>query len=71
MVSLRLYEELLPLLSQKEVDLGQTIPRDWYSFNSAYGDPVRIRKTIRGDSVPWAAKDCPWFFSNKFQGYYQ
>ncbi|KAJ7239908.1 ribonuclease H-like domain-containing protein [Mycena rebaudengoi] len=70
MASLRLYDKLLTELGLFEHQLGQTISVGWYTFNSTHGEATRTKKTIRGEEVPWATKDCPWFFGNKFQQYY-
>ncbi|KAJ7774993.1 ribonuclease H-like domain-containing protein [Mycena metata] len=69
-VALRLYERLVVELEVRATRLGTNIPIGWYGFNSRMGEPTRTKKTIRGEVVPWSTKDCPWFFSGKFQGYY-
>ncbi|KAJ7229263.1 ribonuclease H-like domain-containing protein [Mycena rebaudengoi] len=71
MISLRLFHKLKEALDVKEADIAQVIPNGWYTFNSKYGEPVRQRKTIRGEDINWATKDCPWFIGGKFQNYYQ
>ena len=70
MVALRLYEKMERELASKAANLGLVIPLGWYGFNSRLGEPTRLKRTIRGDEVPWSSKDCPWFFSGKFQGYF-
>jgi hypothetical protein len=69
--SLRLYEKLTTALDSKATSLGQDIPEDWYSFNSARGEPTRVDLSFRGEELPWTPRVCPWFFLGKFQGYYQ
>ncbi|KAJ7131527.1 ribonuclease H-like domain-containing protein [Mycena crocata] len=68
--SLRLYEALVPRLDTKRTASNIIIQEGWYTFNSAYGEPTRIKKTYWGKDAPWSTRDCPWFFSGKFQGYY-
>jgi hypothetical protein len=70
MASLKLFDKLCVDLSLKAQEVGMPIPVDWYSFNSTHGEAVRLKVTVRGDEVPWATKDCPWFFAGKFQQYY-
>ncbi|KAJ6510131.1 ribonuclease H-like domain-containing protein [Mycena vitilis] len=69
-VALRLYEKLVVDLVVKSSDLGRDIPEGWYGFNSRFGEPTRLKRTVRGEEVPWSTKDCPWFFSGRFQGYH-
>ncbi|KAJ7135573.1 ribonuclease H-like domain-containing protein [Mycena epipterygia] len=70
MVSLRLYEVLLPRLHLQALQLRREISPAWYCFNSRLGEAIRTKRTIRNEVVPWSTKDCPWFFAGKFQGYY-
>ncbi|KAJ7178822.1 ribonuclease H-like domain-containing protein [Mycena crocata] len=70
MVAWRLYDALVGLLEGKCRELDRDIPIGWYAFDSRMGEPVRLKRTIRGDRVPWSTKDCPWFFKDRFQGYY-
>ncbi|KAJ7221922.1 ribonuclease H-like domain-containing protein [Mycena rebaudengoi] len=68
--SLRIYSEVAPALFVKGEKLGKSIPAEWYSFNSTYGEPMRTTRNIHSEEVAWSVKDCPWWFSNKFQGYF-
>ncbi|KAJ6507243.1 ribonuclease H-like domain-containing protein [Mycena vitilis] len=45
MVSLRLYERLVPELEVRSVLIGRDIPSAWYRFNSRMGEPTRIIRT--------------------------
>ncbi|KAJ7027585.1 hypothetical protein C8F04DRAFT_1189391 [Mycena alexandri] len=63
-VSLRLYEELAPALDHHRVKLGVSIPPNWYSMNSKFGEPMRKIRNIWGEELPWSVKDCYWC-SNK------
>ncbi|KAJ7118461.1 ribonuclease H-like domain-containing protein [Mycena crocata] len=67
--SLKLYEVLVPALARKAEMVSRRIPDDWYCFNSNLGETYRLTKSVTNSEVPWNAKDCPWFFSGKFQGY--
>ncbi|KAJ7205116.1 ribonuclease H-like domain-containing protein [Mycena rebaudengoi] len=69
-VSLMLHRQLESDLAEKAVDIRQPIYPGWYSFNSTYGEPTRIVRNVRGERVLWTTRDCPWFFSGKFQGYF-
>ncbi|KAJ7019105.1 ribonuclease H-like domain-containing protein [Mycena alexandri] len=66
--SLRLHEMLASELIQEEQDLGIEIRSSWYTFNSTFGEPMRIRKSIRDAEIPWSSRDCTWYSNNKFQG---
>ncbi|KAJ6581761.1 ribonuclease H-like domain-containing protein [Mycena capillaripes] len=68
-VSLHLYEVLAPALETKARQLRVSIPRNWYTTNSKYGELMRKYSTIWGDILPWAVKDCYWFSQGKFMGY--
>ncbi|KAJ7258999.1 ribonuclease H-like domain-containing protein [Mycena rebaudengoi] len=69
--SLQLYNKLTLALDEKATSIGQDIPEDWYSFNSARGEPTRVGLSCKGEELPWSPRICPWFFLGKFQGYYQ
>lgn len=68
MVGLRLYEKLAPALSDKEYEIGRSIPASWYTYNTTEGEPIRIDNSYRGTVIPWSVKDCSWYVANKFQG---
>ncbi|KAJ7115109.1 ribonuclease H-like domain-containing protein [Mycena crocata] len=68
--SLKLYEELVPRLQEMALQRDIRISEGWYTFNSSYGEPTRTKKTYWGKEAPWSTRDCPWFFTGKFQGYY-
>ncbi|KAJ7171034.1 ribonuclease H-like domain-containing protein [Mycena filopes] len=68
-VSLKLYQTLEPALEDKQRQLRITIPRNWYSMNTKYGEPTRKFPTRWGETLPWSVKDCYWYHGNKFAGY--
>ncbi|KAJ7601440.1 ribonuclease H-like domain-containing protein [Mycena polygramma] len=68
-VSLKLYENLHPALNEHKTQLGVSIPENWYSINSRYGEPTRKYPTIWNEVMPWLVKDCYWFANGRFQGY--
>lgn len=68
-ISLRLYETLAPALDRHRKKLGVSIPANWYSMNSKFGEPTRRYRNIWGEEAAWSVKDCYWFSNNKFQGY--
>ncbi|KAJ6517093.1 hypothetical protein DFH09DRAFT_1287851 [Mycena vulgaris] len=57
-ISLRLYENLAPVLQADGASQGKAVPEDWYTFNSTMGETVRTRLSVRGEEVPWSTKDC-------------
>lgn len=67
-ISLRLYENLAPVLQADGASQGKAVPEDWYTFNSTMGETVRTRLSVRGEEVPWSTKDCSWYSGNKYQG---
>ncbi|KAJ7105803.1 ribonuclease H-like domain-containing protein [Mycena epipterygia] len=64
---LRLYEALVP--EDKQRKLRVSIPRNWYSMNSVYGELRKKYLTMRGEELAWSVKDCYWYSASKFQGY--
>ncbi|KAJ7681328.1 hypothetical protein B0H17DRAFT_1138483 [Mycena rosella] len=68
-VVLRLYPKLVIALENKQRELRLSIPRNWYSMDSRYGELMRRHPTIQGEILPWSVKDCYWYHAGKFQGY--
>ncbi|KAJ7093623.1 ribonuclease H-like domain-containing protein [Mycena crocata] len=56
-VGYRLYVALLGRLAAKSRGLGREIPVGWYSFDSRMGEPTRLKRTVRGEEVPWSTRD--------------
>jgi hypothetical protein len=68
-ISLQLYEALIPALEEHRKTHRVTIPENWYSMNSKYGETMRKNLNIYKEEVNWSVKDCYWFTGNRFQGY--
>ncbi|KAJ7660547.1 hypothetical protein B0H17DRAFT_1212549 [Mycena rosella] len=60
-VVLRLYPKLVIALENKQRELRLSIPRNWYSMDSRYGELMRRHPTIQGEILPWSVKDCYWY----------
>ncbi|KAJ7717855.1 ribonuclease H-like domain-containing protein [Mycena metata] len=69
-VSLRIFERLDVELSAVKQRHDVVFSKTWYTFNSTLGEPVRSRKSVRNEDIPWSTKDCSWFSGGKFQGRY-
>ncbi|KAJ7152535.1 ribonuclease H-like domain-containing protein [Mycena filopes] len=64
-----LYSALSPALEQKVLEIGSPIPKGWYSFNTRYGEPTRLKKNDDGSETPWKVSDCNWWVGGKYVGY--
>jgi hypothetical protein len=67
-ISLRLYETALLNLQSISVEIGRSIPPDWYTFNTRLTEAVRLKLSVRDVEIPWSARDCTWYSAGKFQG---
>ncbi|KAJ7156486.1 ribonuclease H-like domain-containing protein [Mycena crocata] len=65
----RLHTLLEPLLAQKSIDVDTAIPSAWYTFNTRYGEPTRIKRGADGNEVIWKQSDCTWYGGGRFIGY--
>lgn len=69
MASLRLYEVLTGALTERSAEIESDIPSAWYSFNTKYGKPTRVKLGKDGTEIMWKTSDCTWYGGGRFLGY--